>query len=305
MKSRKNFNLFLVTWPVKYVAQKNNRGRRGRPGERGPPGPLGPPGPQGDPGPQGPKGDPGKTISAPSIVSPPKPTVVNETDIASFQCKVRGNPKPQISWLKQNASLPASKRIVQSRGTLMIRDVTSQDGGMYTCQTKNLLGVVTSSATLTVQVAALITQKPSSVIVEEGQNVTLICKATGQPTPTVMWRKAFGHASKANIVVAGWNMTILSVTKADGGDYACSVKNLLNEESAVALVTVIDRLEFILAPPASIVAKEHSNIILNCAAHGKKDIIWVRQSQALPKNHAIFSNGTLLLKMISLNDAGT
>ena len=135
--------------------------------------------------------------------------------------------------------------------------------------------------------------------------MTLICKATGQPTPTVMWRKAFGHVSKANIVVAGWNMTILSVTKADGGAYACSVKNLLNEESAVALVTVIDRLEFILAPPPSIVAKEHSNIILNCAAHGKKDIIWVRQSQALPKNHAIFSNGTLLLKMISLNDAGT
>ena len=135
--------------------------------------------------------------------------------------------------------------------------------------------------------------------------MTLICKATGQPTPTVMWRKAFGHVSKANIVVAGWNVTILSVTKADGGAYACSVKNLLNEESAIALLTVIDRLEFILAPPPSIVAKEHSNIILNCAAHGKKDIIWVRKSQALPKNHAIFSNGTLLLKMISLNDAGT
>ena len=57
-------------------------------------------------------------------------------------------------------------------------------------------------------------------------------------------------------------MTILSVTKADGGAYACSVKNLLNEESAIALVTVIDRLEFILAPPPSIVAKEHSNIII-------------------------------------------
>ena len=132
-------------------------------------------------------------------------------------------------------------------------------------------GSYTRAITVTViclhyTVAALITQKPSSVIVEEGQNVTLICKATGQPTPTVMWRKAFGHVSKANIVVASWNMTILSVTKADGGAYACSVKNLLNEESAVALVTVIDRLEFILAPPASIVAKEHSNIILNCSS---------------------------------------
>ena len=154
-------------------------------------------------------------------------------------------------------------------------------------------------------VAALITQKPSSIIVEEGQNVTLVCKATGQPTPTVMWRKAFGHVSKANIVVAGWNMTILSLKKADGGAYACSVKNLLSEDSAVALVTVIDRLEFILAPPPTVVANESSDIILNCAAHGEKDILWERQSQALPKNHAIFSNGTLLLRMVSANDAGT
>ena len=135
--------------------------------------------------------------------------------------------------------------------------------------------------------------------------MTLVCKATGQPTPTVMWRKAFGHVSKANIVVAGWNMTILSVTKADGGAYACSVKNLLSQDSAVALVTVIDRLEFVLAPPPTVVANESSDVILNCAAHGKKDILWERQSRVLPKNHAIFSNGTLLLRMVSLNDAGT
>ena len=131
--------------------------------------------------------------------------------------------------------------------------------------------------------------------------MTLVCKATGQPEPTVMWRKAFGHVSKANIVVAGWNMTILSVTKADGGAYACSVKNLLSQDSAVALVTVIDRLEFVLAPPSTVVANESSHIILNCAAHGEKDILWERQSQAIPKNHAIFSNGTLLLRMVSLD----
>ena len=148
---KKEVQLVLSNLACKVRCPKNTRGRRGRPGERGPAGPQGPPGPQGDPGPKGPKGDPGKTISAPSIVSPPTPTVVNETDVASFQCKPRGNPKPQITWLKQNSSLPANKRIVQSRGTLMIRDVTPQDGGMYTCQAENLLGVVTSSAILTVQ----------------------------------------------------------------------------------------------------------------------------------------------------------
>ena len=145
---------------------KGIRGRRGRPGppgKQGPPGPQGPkgnrgvqgdqgpPGPTGDQGPQGPKGDPGESISAPSIVSPPVSMVVNETGIASLQCEVKGNPTPQVTWLRHNSSLLADKRIVQSSGGLIIKDVTSQDGGLYTCRARNLVGVITSSASLTVQ----------------------------------------------------------------------------------------------------------------------------------------------------------
>ena len=151
---------------------KSIRGRRGRPGPRGspgkhgPPGPQGtqgpkgnqgtqgiqgPPGPKGDQGPQGPKGVPGKSISAPSIVAPPMSMVVNETATASFLCEAKGNPEPKTTWLKLNSSLVADKRVVPSRGGLMITDVTSQDEGTYTCVARNILGEVTSSATLAVQ----------------------------------------------------------------------------------------------------------------------------------------------------------
>ena len=148
---------------------KSIRGRRGRPGPRGSPGKHGPPGPpgtqgtkgnqgpqgiQGPPGPEGPqgaKGNPGKSISAPSIVAPPMSMVVNESGTASFQCEAEGNPQPKVTWLKQNSSLAADKRVVSSRGGLMITDVTSQDKGTYTCVARNILGQMTSSATLSVQ----------------------------------------------------------------------------------------------------------------------------------------------------------
>ena len=142
---------------------RRRRGRPGNPGKHGPPGPQGPqgptgtqgdqgpPGPKGDQGPQGPKGDPGESISAPSIVSPLVSMVVNETGIASFQCDVKGNPTPQVTWLKKNSSLSDDNRIVQSRDELMIKDVTSQDRGVYTCKAENILGMVISSATLTVR----------------------------------------------------------------------------------------------------------------------------------------------------------
>ena len=141
-------------------------GPRGSPGKHGPPGPQGtqgpkgnqgnqgiqgPPGPKGDEGPQGHKGDPGKSISAPSIVAPPMSMVVNETGTASFQCGVEGNPEPKVTWLKQNSSLLADKRVVPSRGGLMITDVTSQDEATYTCVARNILGEISSPAKLSVQ----------------------------------------------------------------------------------------------------------------------------------------------------------
>ena len=166
---KREVHLAMSSLACKVNCPKGIRGRRGKTGARGkqgPPGPQGPqgsrgnrgaqgdqgpPGPKGDQGPQGPKGDPGESISAPSIVLPPMHMVVNETDIASLQCEVKGNPTPQVTWLKQNSSIPLDKRIVQSRGGLMIQDVKSQDGGVYTCRARNILGVLTASGTLTVQ----------------------------------------------------------------------------------------------------------------------------------------------------------
>ena len=78
-----------------------------------------------------------------------------------------------------------------------------------------------------IAVPVMIIQKPRSVIVEEGQNVNLLCKATGQPTPKVTWRKAFTHVPKERTSVVDGKLTIFKVKKADGGTYACSVKNLL------------------------------------------------------------------------------
>ena len=154
-------------------------------------------------------------------------------------------------------------------------------------------------------VAALITKKPSSVIAEEGEKVTLVCKVSGLPIPTIKWQKPLGHLPRGRTAVIDGNMTILSVTKKDTGAYVCSVKNLLGEDSALAVMTVIDRLKFTLTPPLKVAASEFSNLMLNCKVQGALEITWKRTNKYLPRTHVIFPNGTLFLKKVTTNDAGS
>ena len=154
-------------------------------------------------------------------------------------------------------------------------------------------------------VAALITQKPSSIVAEVGENVRLQCKATGLPKPTITWRRAFGSLARGKTAVDDGNLTIRNIAKADSGDYACSAKNFLGQDFAVAQVTVFERLVFILTPPLKVIVLQSSNLLLNCSAQGNTKITWKRTGKLLPHNHVVYPNGNLLLRNVVTNDAGT
>ena len=100
-------------------------------------------------------------------------------------------------------------------------------------------------------------------------------------------------------------MTIRNIAKADSGDYACSAKNFLGQDFVVAQLIVIDRLTFTLTPPRKVTVSQSSNLLLKCAAQGHTEITWKRTGKGLPHSHLIYSNGTLLLRSVATNDAGT
>ena len=135
--------------------------------------------------------------------------------------------------------------------------------------------------------------------------MNLVCKASGLPVPTITWQKPLGHLPRGKTTVINGNMTILRVTKEDRGTYVCSVKNLLGKDSVLAQVTVIDRLKFTLKPLLKASASEFSNLMLNCKAKGALEITWKRTNKYLPRTHVNFPNGTLFLKNVTTNDAGS
>ena len=135
--------------------------------------------------------------------------------------------------------------------------------------------------------------------------MSLQCKAIGMPKPVVTWEKAFSNLPIGRTAVIDGSLKISNIAKADSGAYACSAKNLLGKDSAVALVVVTDRLKIILAPALKVTASESSNLVLDCAAQGNTEITWKRTGKVLPRNHVVYPNGTLLLRIVAANDAGT
>ena len=145
------------------------RGRPGRPGPQGPPGKHGPVGPQGPPGikgdrgvpgnigppgprgPQGVKGDRSMSISAPYLQEPLTGITVNEGQTALLKCTASGHPTPRVIWSKVNSTLPVGRHVMESSGALIVKNVTPEDDGIYSCRARNLLGSVNDSAKLTVQ----------------------------------------------------------------------------------------------------------------------------------------------------------
>ena len=148
--------------------------------------------------------------------------------------------------------------------TLHFKTGTFSVNFLFVCFTDEMVSSFSYVFLLFYLVGAVISRKPSSVIVEEGQNVSLICRATGQPTPTVTWQKAFSQLSKEKTTVVDGNLTILNIAKADARDYACVAKNLLGKDSVVAKSIVLGKLIFTLIPPMKVVASDFSNVTLNC-----------------------------------------
>uniref|UniRef100_A0A182IV46 Uncharacterized protein n=1 Tax=Anopheles atroparvus TaxID=41427 RepID=A0A182IV46_ANOAO len=114
---------------------------------------------------------------------------------------------------------------------LHISNVQEEDKGRYMCQI-NTVTAKTQFGYLHVVVPPNIDDSLSSsdVIVREGSNVTLKCRATGSPTPTVKWKRDDNSkiAINRSLNVPEWEGNSIEITKIsrlDMGAYLCIASN--------------------------------------------------------------------------------
>ena len=67
------------------------------------------------------------------IVKPPAKVFPGVGSTLILHCKATGDPQPVIGWKKQDGQLPAGRSRQLANGTLIIRDITMNDRGIYKC----------------------------------------------------------------------------------------------------------------------------------------------------------------------------
>ncbi|XP_068771088.1 hemicentin-2 [Struthio camelus] len=160
---------------------------------------------------------------------------------ALLDCEARGQPAPLIRWSKDGVPLAASHRLRQlHNGSLVIRGTARADAGHYRCVAENEAGTAAKVVTLALQSAPGVQVRPREAAVSAGQRVLLHCEVSGEPTPSVEWRRDGAPLQESPRARVLPNATLLigAAGREDAGSYACLARNRLGSAVAQAFLTV-------------------------------------------------------------------
>ena len=157
-------------------------------------------------------------------------------------------------------------------------------------------------------VGPLLSLSSNRLIAEEEQNVTIACKATGQPSPKMTWTKAVGSLPGDRIKMQDGILKIYSVTKKDGGVYICKAENILGTATDTAQLTVFSPLRFKVRPPQEVTAFTGHIVHLPCSAESdlSPTTYWRKEGKSsLSLDSNVLSNGTLVLHNVKKSHEGS
>ena len=144
-------------------------------------------------------------------------------------------------------------------------------------------------------------------MVEERQNVTIACIATGQPQPEITWSKLGGKSPKGRNEVTNRTLIIYNVAKMDAGTYSCKAENIVGSAKDTVQLVIFSPLRFKERPPKTLIPMVGSTVGLPCLAQSdlKPTLTWTKDGSSLPVGSRILQNNTLVLGSIKKSHKGS
>ncbi|XP_040926337.1 hemicentin-1 isoform X2 [Betta splendens] len=251
----------------------------------------------------------------PSIADEPTELIVTRMSPVVLACTASGVPEPAIAWSKDGVELvellpEGVGYSILTTGSVQIPSAELSHAGRYTCTAQNAAGSTRRHVQLTVHELPVIQSHPSTMDVILNNPVTLPCRATGSPRPTISWQR-----EGINIPTTAGRFTVLpngslQVSRAsvlDSGTYICVAQN----PAGTALGKTKLRVQ---VPPAissdsrTYVAPLDSSVTLQCQAGGSPApaVTWHKDGQPLGESLRlrVLSAGSLQIAFVQPGDAG-
>ncbi|XP_043460823.1 fibroblast growth factor receptor homolog 1-like isoform X2 [Leptopilina heterotoma] len=196
-----------------------------------------------------------------------------------LRCPAVGNPRPNITWWRNNDEPTKPLGVIRNRWTLKLENIALQDAGNYTCQVCNSFGCINHVFKVDIIEAIdsfsesdadnekLDNEKDGSpgehnktlpecppmfnkndemhatVVKPAGSMLRLRCPAVGNPQPNITWLKNNEEPKRTlgTIIMVKWSLRLEDVVIQDGGNYTCIVCNNLGCINHTFKVEIIER----------------------------------------------------------------
>ncbi|XP_045774482.1 obscurin isoform X7 [Maniola jurtina] len=193
---------------------------------------------------------------APQFTQRLKDTTAAEGDVnVEFTVDVEAFPTPDVKWYLGDVEITEKKSVYTrvdngSSHKLVLKEVTSELSGQYTCKVSNEMGQDSCQATFTVNRKPRITKSLIDMSVDVGQTLKLEVEVEGCPEPRIMWYKDGQEVTTdARIKIErdtqrleNYHLTVTLIKEEDGGEYEVRAENEMGSVSSKSTVTVHSRV---------------------------------------------------------------
>ncbi|KAM9758937.1 neural cell adhesion molecule L1-like protein isoform 3-T5 [Menidia menidia] len=168
-----------------------------------------------------------------------------------MHCKVFSSPPSTVTWSKDNSSesIKGPMFTVHDNGSLEVHSANKGDTGQYMCLAKNTEGSSAISATLYVKDPTRIVAAPVDQQILIGSTAQLSCLAEYDKSFNndfeLLWEKdnveiALNLTENSRYVFDDGLLHIVNVSHGDQGVYTCVAKTSVDQDTASALLMVLD-----------------------------------------------------------------
>jgi hypothetical protein len=133
-------------------------------------------------------------INGPNFISGLQDKLVIAKETIELDVKVTGTPQPTLTWLKagKEIKIDEKKYLVvpldkDGNAKLIIKDITEEDQGLYSCLAKNKVGTNQTDGQIKVSAPLQFIQPLKDTDVLSTQNAILTCEVQGIPKANVQW----------------------------------------------------------------------------------------------------------------------